>query len=138
MTGHRRYIHPENWPPASGYSHGISASGRTIFVSGQIGWNPRTTRFESDDFGLQAEQALRNVVDVLAAGGAAPSHIMRMTWYVTDRAAYMAARPALAGIYRSLIGRHFPSMSVVVVKGLLEERALLEIEATAVVPEPGE
>lgn len=137
MTGHRRYIHPENWPQASGYSHGISTSGRTIFVSGQIGWDPRTNRFESDDFGLQAEQALRNVVEVLAAGGAAPSHITRMTWFVTDRDAYFAARSTLAGVYRSIVGRHFPAMSVVVVKGLLEERALLEIEATAVVPEVG-
>ena len=135
MTGHRRYVHPDNWAPASGYSHGVSASGRTIFVAGQIGWNPRTSRFESDDFALQAEQALRNVIDVLAAGGAEAAHIMRLTWYVTDRAAYMAARPALAGIYRTLVGRHFPAMSVVIVSGLLEERALLEIEATAVVPE---
>ncbi len=135
MTGHRRYIHPENWSPASGYSNGVSASGRIIFISGQVGWNPRTSRFESDDFTLQAEQALRNVVDVLAAGGAEPAHIMRLTWYITDRAAYVAARPALAGIYRSLIGRHFPAMSVVFVSGLFEERALLEIEATAVVPE---
>ena len=135
MTGHRRYIHPENWAPASGYSHGISTSGRIVFIAGQIGWNPRTSRFESDDFALQAEQALRNVVDVLAAGGAQPAHIMRLTWYITDRSAYMAARPALAGIYRSLVGRHFPAMSVVIVSGLLEERALLEIEATAVIPD---
>ena len=135
MSGHRRYIHPENWAPASGYSHGVSTSGRTIFVAGQIGWNPRTSRFESDDFAMQAEQALRNVIDVLAAGGAEAAHIMRLTWYITDRGAYMAARPALAGIYRALVGRHFPAMSVVIVSGLLEERALLEIEATAVVPE---
>ena len=135
MSGHRRYIHPENWAPASGYSHGVSTSGRTIFVAGQIGWNPRTSRFESDDFAMQAEQALRNVIDVLAAGGAEAAHITRLTWYITDRAAYMAARPALAGIYRTLVGRHFPAMSVVIVSGLLEQRALLEIEATAVVPE---
>ena len=137
MTGHRRYIHPENWQPSSGYSHGISATGRIVFVAGQIGWNPRTSRFESDDFALQAEQALRNVIDVLAAGGAEARHIMRLTWYVTDRQAYVAARPALGGIYRALVGRHFPAMSVVVVSGLLEERALLEVEATAVVPEGG-
>lgn len=135
MTGHRRYIQPSSWPQGSGFSHGISADGRMVFVAGQIGWDPRTSRFESDDFALQAEQALRNVIDVLEAGGAEPRHIMRMTWYITDRAAYVAARPALAGAYRSLCGRHFPAMSVVVVKGLLEERALVEIEATAVVPE---
>ena len=135
MTGHRRYIQPSSWPRASGFAHGISADGRMVFVAGQIGWDPRTSRFESDDFALQAEQALRNVIEVLEAGGAEPRHIMRMTWYITDRAAYVAARPALAGAYQSLCGRHFPAMSVVVVKGLLEERALVEIEVTAVVPE---
>lgn len=135
MTGHRRFIQPQSWPPASGFSHGVSASGRVIFVAGQVGWEPRSMRFESDHFIGQAEQALRNVIDVLAAGGAEAGHIMRMTWYITDRDAYVAARPGLANVYRSLCGRHFPAMSVVVVKGLLEERALVEIEATAVVPE---
>jgi enamine deaminase RidA (YjgF/YER057c/UK114 family) len=99
-----------------------------------VGWNARG-RFESDDFVAQVEQALTNVVAVLAAGGAAPEHLVRLTWYVTDKAAYVARRREIGDAYRRVVGRHYPAMTLVVVAGLLEDRALVEIEATAVVPE---
>ena len=127
-------IRPEGWAAARGYADGVSASGRAIFVAGQVGWDPAMQHFESDDFAAQAAQALRNVVAVLRAGGAEPRHLVRLTWYVTDRAAYVASRREVGAAYREVVGRHFPAMSVVVVAGLLEERARVEIEATAVVP----
>jgi enamine deaminase RidA (YjgF/YER057c/UK114 family) len=111
------------------------ARGRLLFVSGQIGWDPATRRIESDDFAAQTERALANLLAVLAAGGAEPGHVARLTWFVTDRQAYAAARPALGAIWRRAFGAHYPAMSVVIVAGLVEERALVEIEATAVVPE---
>jgi enamine deaminase RidA (YjgF/YER057c/UK114 family) len=105
-----------------------------LCVAGQIGWDPATERFESDDLAAQARRALANVVAVLRAGGAEPGHVLRLTWYLTDRAAYLAARSELGRAYRELFGRHYPAMSVVFVAGLVEERARVEIEATAVVP----
>src|SRR5688572_4963643 len=108
-----------------------------VFVAGQVGWNPATGEFETDDFVGQVDQALRNVVQVLREGGAEPEHVVRMTWYLTDRDAYLNSARSLGRMYRAAFGRHFPAMSVVVVAGLVEARALVEIEATAVVP-PGD
>jgi enamine deaminase RidA (YjgF/YER057c/UK114 family) len=127
-------LHPQGWAPAKGYANGVAAEGRMVFVAGQIGWNPETGAFETDDFAAQAGQALRNVARVLAEAGAAPEHVTRLTWFVTDRDAYLAAARALGAAYREVFGRRYPAMSVVVVAGLLEPRARVEIEATAVVP----
>ena len=127
-------LQPDGSPSPKGYANGVAARGRLLFVAGQVGWNPETQLVETDDFVAQAAQALRNVTSVLRAGGAEPRHVVRLTWYVTDRAAYTESRPALGAAYRELFGRHFPAMSVVFVSSLLEERALVEIEATAVAP----
>ena len=127
-------LHPEGWAAPRGYSDGIVAVGRLVFVSGQGGWNPATAAFESDDFAAQAEQALANVATVLRVAGADPAQLVRMTWYVTDRDAYVAARGPVGAAYRRIMGTHYPTMSLVIVAGLLEPRALVEIEATAVVP----
>ena len=134
MSPHR-IVQPEGWPRPSGYVNGISARGRVVIVAGQVGWNPRTCKFESDDLVRQTRQALENVVAVLRAGGAGPSHLVRLTWYVRDRDAYHAARAEIGIAYRETIGAHFPAMSLVLVAGLLEKDALVEIEATAMVPE---
>ncbi|WP_420126560.1 RidA family protein [Longimicrobium sp.] len=129
-----KILQPEGWGAPRGYSNGIEAEGRLVFVAGQIGWNPQTCAFETDDFVGQVGQALRNVRAVLAEAGAGPEHLTRMTWYVTDRAAYMADTRALGRVWRDTFGREYPAMTLVVVAGLLEERAKVEIEATAVVP----
>jgi enamine deaminase RidA (YjgF/YER057c/UK114 family) len=112
----------------------MTAQGRLVFVAGQIGWNPITTQFESHDFVEQVAQTLRNVVAVLRAGGAMPHHLVRLTWFITDKQAYLSARQHIGRAYREIIGRHFPPMSVVVVTALLEDQAQVEIEATAMVP----
>jgi enamine deaminase RidA (YjgF/YER057c/UK114 family) len=129
-----RFLHPEGWAAPHGYAHGVEAQGRMVFTAGQIGWDPATGRFATDEFAGQAAQALRNVEGVLRAAGAEPRHVVRLTWYVTDREAYLASQRALGLAYRDVFGRHFPAMAVVVVAGLLEPRARVEIEATAVVP----
>jgi enamine deaminase RidA (YjgF/YER057c/UK114 family) len=129
-----RILQPEGWGAPRGYSNGIEAQGRLVFVAGQIGWNPQTCAFETDDFVGQVGQALRNVLAVLQEAGAGPQHLTRMTWYVTDRAAYMADTRALGRVWRDTFGRYYPAMTLVIVAGLLEERAKVEIEATAVVP----
>jgi enamine deaminase RidA (YjgF/YER057c/UK114 family) len=126
-------LHPHGWRAPVGYADGVSASGRMIVTAGQIGWNPATGEFESDDFAAQTAQALRNIVAVLHAGGAKPEHLVRLTWFVTSREEYSAARKAIGVAYREIIGLRFPAMSVVVVSGLVEPRAKVEIEATAVV-----
>jgi enamine deaminase RidA (YjgF/YER057c/UK114 family) len=128
-------IHPAGWMKPSGFSHGVSASGRVIVTAGQVGWNPANGAIESDDFATQAIQALRNVVDVLRAAGAGPEHLVRLTWFITDRDEYQAARKKLGVGYREAMGQTYPAMSVIVVTALLEERAKVEIEATAVVAE---
>lgn len=128
-------IQPDGWLAPRGYANGISATGRVVAVAGQIGWNPQTGRIESADFAAQTAQALRNIVAVLAHAHAKPEHIVRMTWFITDRQAYIDARSAIGEAYRTTIGRHFPAMSVVIVSGLVEANALVEIEATAIVPE---
>ena len=128
------FLQPEGWPRPRGYANGIAASGRMVFVSGMIGWDADGV-FHTDDFAGQVRQALRNIVAVLAAGGAKPEHIVRMTWYVLDKKEYVAAYPEIGVAYRELIGRHYPTMSAVQVAGLVEDRARVEIEVTAVVPE---
>lgn len=128
-------LQPDGWPQPRGYADGTAATGRVVCVAGQVGWNPLTCQFEHSDFAGQVAQALRNIVAVLAAGGARPEHLVRMTWFITDRDAYTAARREIGAAYRDIIGRHFPAMSVVVVQGLIEPAAQVEIEATAVVPE---
>ena len=127
-------LDPEGWPRPKGYSNGVAASGRMIFVAGQIGWNPTTGEFESDDLVEQVRQALRNVVAVLATGGTGPEHIVRMTWYVLDRGEYLARGRDIGQAYRDVIGRHYPTMTAVEVSALIEARAKVEIEVTAVVP----
>ena len=129
-----RILQPADWAPPKGYVNGIAARGTMIFVGGQIGWNGRQ-QFESDDFVTQARQALRNVLAILAEAGAGPEHITRMNWYVTDKREYVASYRALGAAYREVIGRHFPAMTAVQVTALIEDRAKVEIEVTAVVPD---
>lgn len=126
-------LQPPGWPRPKGYSNGIAASGRMVCVSGMVGWNAEGI-FDSDDFSAQVRQALQNIVLVLAEGGARPEHIVRMTWFVVDRDEYLSAQRAIGAAYRDVIGPHYPAMSAVVVAGLMEARARVEIEATAVVP----
>ena len=131
-----KILEPPGWTPPRGYANGIAARGTLVFVAGQVGWNA-AQRFESDDFVAQATQALQNIVAVLAEAGARPEHIVRMTWYVVDKGEYLASLPALGKAYRGVIGRHFPAMTAVEVRGLVEEGAHVEIEATAVIPDGG-
>ena len=128
-----RLIQPEGWAPAKGYANGIAARGTQIFVGGQIGWNAQQ-QFETDDFIEQVHQTLRNVADVLRAAGAGPEHMVRMTWYVIDRVEYNARLKELGGVYRDVMGKNFPAMTCVQVAGLMEARAKVEIEVTAVLP----
>jgi enamine deaminase RidA (YjgF/YER057c/UK114 family) len=128
-------VRPEGWAPPRGYADGVSARGRLVFVAGQVGWDPATQEFASDEFATQTRQALANVVAVLRAAGAGPEHLVRTTWYVTSREAYVAARRELGAAWRETIGAHYPATTLVVVADLLEPRALVEIEATAVVPD---
>jgi enamine deaminase RidA (YjgF/YER057c/UK114 family) len=125
---------PKGWMKPRGYAHGMVAQGRIVTVAGQIGWNPLTSEFESDDFVEQTHQALKNVVAVLKAGHAMPKHVVRLTWYITDRDAYLSKLAEVGRAYRAEFGQHYPAMTLVVVAGLLEKRAKVEIEATAVVP----
>jgi enamine deaminase RidA (YjgF/YER057c/UK114 family) len=129
-----KVVHPPGWPRPSGYANGIVATGRVVAVAGPIGWNPATERFETEEIAAQARQALDNLVVVLRAAGAQPADVVRLTWYVTDRAGYVASRRQIGEAYRALFGAHYPAMSVVIVAGLLDERAKVEIEATAVIP----
>jgi enamine deaminase RidA (YjgF/YER057c/UK114 family) len=125
---------PEGWAKPSGYANGIAATGRLVFVAGQIGWNPAICEIETDDFAAQTEIALRNVAAVLREAGAGPEHVTRMTWYITDKPAYLAARRDIGRAWREVFGKYYPAMAVVVVSALIEDRAKVEIEATAVVP----
>lgn len=128
------FLHPSNWKPAIGYSNGVAAKGRMIFTGGLIGWNA-DAQFETDDFAGQVAQVLRNIVAVLAEGGARPEHIVRLTWYVTSKAEYLGSLKELGRAYKEIIGRHYPAMALVQVVALVEDRAKVEIEATAVIPE---
>ena len=127
------FLQPKGWKQPKGYANGVAAEGRMVFTGGMIGWNADEV-FESKDFAEQAEQTLRNIVAVLAEAGARPDHIVRMTWYVTDKQAYLASQRELGTAYKQVIGRHFPAMAVVQVVALVEDDAMVEIEATAVVP----
>jgi enamine deaminase RidA (YjgF/YER057c/UK114 family) len=131
-TTGQRTLHPKGWKRASGYANGIVASGQTIFVGGQIGWNA-DQKFESDDFVEQTRQALANVVAVLAEARAVPEHIVRLNWYVIDKQEYVSRKKEIGEVYRSVIGRHYPTMTLVEVRSLVEDRAKIEIEATAVI-----
>lgn len=133
MSDHE-ILHPAHWKPAVGYANGVAARGRMIFTGGIIGWNADQT-FETDDFAGQVAQALRSIVEVLAEGGARPEHLVRLTWYVTDKREYLGSLREIGRAYRATIGRHYPAMALVQVVALVEDRAKVEIEATAVVPE---
>ena len=127
-------LHPAGWPRPKGYSDGIAAEGRSVFVAGQIGWIPETGSVETDDFAAQVRQALANTVAVLKEAGAGPEHITRMTWYVTDKAEYLDSVRDVGAAYREVIGANFPAMTLVQVVALVEDRAKVEIETTALVP----
>ncbi|CAM3456867.1 MULTISPECIES: RidA family protein [Halomonas] len=126
-------LHPSHWKAAVGYANGVLASGQTVFVGGQIGWNAEHV-FESDDFAVQVNQALQNIVAVLQEAGAGPEHLVRLTWYVTDKKEYLARLKDVGAAYREVLGKHFPAMTMVQVAGLVEDQAKVEIEATAVIP----
>ena len=129
-----KILQPAHWAPPRGYANGIAARGELVFVAGQIGWNA-AQKLESTDIVGQARQALANIVAVLAEAGARPEHIVRMTWYVTNKREYRDAYGRLGAVYRDVIGRHFPAMTAIEVSGLLEDGAKIEIEATAVIPD---
>lgn len=128
------FLQPPGWAPAKGYANGVAARGTLVFVGGQIGWNAQQ-QFETDDFIEQTRQTLQNVVAVLKEAGAGPEHMVRMTWYVIDRVEYNARLKELGAAYREVIGKHFPAMTCVEVAALMEARAKVEIEVTAVVPD---
>ena len=127
-----KVIQPEGWAAAKGYANGILTKDGTLYVGGQIGWTAEQ-RFESHDFIGQMDQALRNIMDVVTAAGGVAEDITRLIWYVTDKAEYLARQSEVGAVYRTVLGRHFPAMTMVVVAGLVEDEALLEIEATAVI-----
>ncbi|MFM7347271.1 MAG: RidA family protein [Tagaea sp.] len=130
-----RALLPEGWDAPKGYANAVAARGVQIFVAGQIGWNPATSKFETDDFVAQVRQALANVAALLKEGGAGPEHLVRLTWYVVDKREYLGALREIGGVYRDVLGKNYPAMTLVEIKSLLEPRAKVEIEATAVVPD---
>ena len=130
---HATILLPQGWPRPQGYSNGVAANGRIVAISGQIGWNPIKQRVENDDLTLQVRQALVNIEAVLRSAGAIPSDVVRMTWYITDRDAYIKSRKEIGRVYREIFGNHYPAMSVIIVAGLLDPRAKVEIETTAVI-----
>ena len=127
-------LHPKHWKPAKGYSNGVAAEGRMVFTGGIIGWSADQV-FETDDFVGQVERALKSIVEVLAEAGAGPEHLVRLTWYVTDKREYLDSLKELGVVYKAVIGRNFPAMALVQVVALVEDRAKVEIEATAVIPQ---
>ncbi|GGF77241.1 enamine deaminase RidA [Paracoccus acridae] len=126
-------LHPKSWKATPGYSNGIAATGRMVFTGGVIGWNDQQ-EFETDDFGEQVRIALQSIVAILAEAGARPEHLVRLTWYVTDKQEYLSALKQIGQAYKDVIGRHYPAMALVQVVALVEDRAKVEIEATAVIP----
>ena len=126
-------IVPDGWPRGAGYAHATAARGRVVSIAGQIGWDPRTGAWAARDLVGQTAQTLRNVAEVVQAAGGTVRDVVRLTWFVLDREAYLAARKEIGSAYRAVFGRHYPAMSVVVVAGLIEIEALVEIEATAVI-----
>jgi len=129
-----KILQPPSWARPKGFSNGVAAKGQTIFVSGMVGWDAEG-KFVSNEFVGQARQALKNIVEVLAEAKAKPEHIARMTWYVIDKAEYLAASKELGAVYREIIGGHYPAMTAVEVSGLIEDQAKVEIEVTAVIPD---
>ncbi len=130
------FVNPPGWPRPKGYSNGIVVEpGRTVYVAGMVGWTEKE-EFEAKDTVGQARQVFKNIVAVLTAAGAKPEHIVRMTWYITDKDEYLNGAREIGAAYREIIGRHWPVMAVIVIKGLIEAGAKLEIEATAVIPNP--
>ena len=127
------FLHPRDWKPAKGFSNGVVAEGRMIFLAGQVGWNPEQ-KFESGDFVAQTRQALANIVTLVAEAGGGAEHITRLTWFVLDKQEYLSHLRELGEVYRSVIGKHFPAMTLIQVGALVEDEARLEIEATAIVP----
>ena len=127
-------LQPPGWRRPGGYSNGVAAEGRMVFVAGLIGWD-ENSEFQSDDFIAQIAQALKNTVAVLAEAGAGPEHVTRMTWYITDKQEYLSRGRELGEVYRDVMGRHYPAMAMVKVAGLMDDRAKVEIETTAVVPQ---
>ena len=132
MDAHK-FLYPRGWKPAKGFSNGVVAEGRMVFLAGQVGWNAEQ-RFESRDFVAQARQALANIVTLLGEAGGRAEHITRLTWFVLDKQDYLSRLRELGEAYRSVMGRHFPAMTLVQVGALVEDEAKVEIEATAVVP----
>jgi enamine deaminase RidA (YjgF/YER057c/UK114 family) len=133
-TSPHEFLNPKGWKPAVGYANGVAARGRMVFLGGHIGWNSQQ-EFETDDFAGQVRQALANIVEVLACAGGRPEHLVRLTWYVTSRQEYLDSLREVGRAYRETIGKHFPAMALVQVVALVEDRAKVEIEATAVIPE---
>ena len=127
-------LHPPEWARARGFSNGVAARGTLVFTAGMIGWNARQ-QFETDDFVEQTRVALQNVLAVVREAGGGAEHIVRLTWFITDREAYLTCQQELGAAYREVMGRHFPAMSVVAVSALVEARAKVEIEGTAVIPD---
>jgi enamine deaminase RidA (YjgF/YER057c/UK114 family) len=132
MSTHRA-LHPASWKRPKGYANAIAADGRTVFVAGQVGWNAEQ-QFESADFVAQARQALANIATLVAEAGGRPEHITRLTWFVLDKQEYLSRLGELGEAYRGVMGKHFPTMTLVQIGALVEDQARLEIEATAVVP----
>jgi enamine deaminase RidA (YjgF/YER057c/UK114 family) len=128
-----QFLHPRHWKRAKGYANGIAAEGRMVFVAGQVGWNAEQ-KFESQDFVAQTRQALQNIVAVVREAGGAPEHITRLTWFITDKKEYLSRLAEVGEAYRSVMGTHFPAMTMVQVVALVEDEAKVEIEASAVVP----
>lgn len=133
-TTKHEVLHPANWKAPKGYANGIAATGRMVFLGGLIGWNANR-KFESDDFIEQVKQTLGNILEVLSEAGGKPQDIVRMTWFITDKQEYLSRQKELGVVYRAILGKHFPAMSMVQVAALIEDRAKVEIEATAVIPE---
>ncbi len=126
-------IQPAGWMPPKGYANGIKAEGEMVFVGGQVGWDEQR-KFRSDDFVAQVRQTLLNIITILQTAGASPSHITRMTWYITDKQEYLRSLKEVGRVYREIIGAHYPVMAMVQVVALIEDRAKVEIETTAIVP----
>ena len=133
MSASHEFLHPKNWKPPKGFANGIVAEGRVVFLAGQVGWNAEQ-KFDSTDFVAQVRQALANIVTLVGEAGGRPAHIVRLTWYVTDKKDYVSRLPEIGAAYRSVMGRHFPTMTLVQVVALVEDLAKVEIEATAVIP----
>ena len=131
-----RIIQPEGWAPARGYANGVLGADGVLYLGGQIGWNSAQV-FETDDFVGQMEQVLRNILTIVEDAGGRAGDITRLTWYVTDKKEYLARQREVGAAYRRVLGHHFPAMTMVVVAGLIEDEALVEIEATAVIPRTG-